>query len=196
MIRADKSHPWRAFAEDLEADLRAAKGVGVRSPGLGNVVLGALRLGAAACDPSNPLPVRLGGRVVSKVVRESAWLFRHVLLSSRAEVGPGTVFPRPFNIVIGAGCRIGPECIIDHNVTFGQGSIPGLPRIGARVRIHPGARLLGGIVVGDDVEIGPNCVISRDIPSGTTVQAPPVRAVPKSTATKIEGGAAARKGAA
>jgi serine O-acetyltransferase len=97
-----------------------------------------------------------------------------------SRIGPGLHLVHPFNVLIGRGVEIGEQCQIYHEVTLGTGQIPGTPKIGNRVVIYPGARLLGGVVIGDNVLIGANCVVTRDVPSGSVILAAPSRVIPRS----------------
>jgi len=91
---------------------------------------------------------------------------RGVQLGHRCRIGPNTV--------IAAGVEIGDDCRIAANVTLSH------CLIGARVVLHPGARIgqegfgfapgpevpikvpqLGRVVIGDDVDIGANTTIDR-----------------------------------
>lgn len=101
-----------------------------------------------------------------------------------ARIGPGLHLVHPFNVLIGRGVEIGEQCQIYHEVTLGTGQIPGMPKIGNRVTIYPGARLLGGIVIGDGTMIGANCVVTKDVPSGSVVLAAPSRVIPRSLSTQ------------
>jgi serine O-acetyltransferase len=67
---------------------------------------------------------------------------------------------------IGPGARLGPGCRLGGQNTLGWGGRPGargVPRLGDRVRLGPGATLVGPITVCDDVVVGPNAVVVRDI---------------------------------
>lgn len=101
-----------------------------------------------------------------------------------ARIGPGLCLVHPFNILIGRGVEIGEQCQIYHEVTLGTGQIPGTPKIGNRVTIYPGARLLGGVVIGDGTIIGANCVVTKDVPSGSVILAAPSRVIPRSLSTQ------------
>jgi serine O-acetyltransferase len=97
-----------------------------------------------------------------------------------ARISRGFCFPHPFNILIPRGVEIGEFSTIYHEVTLGTGQIPGTPKIGNRVAIYPGARVLGGIVVGDGSIIGANCVVTRDVPPESVIIAAPAQVIPKS----------------
>lgn len=71
-------------------------------------------------------------------------------------------------IIVSYGAKIGKNCVINQQVTIGQG-ITGHPTIGNNVFIGAGARIIGGVTIGDNVKIGANAVIVKDIPSNCTV---------------------------
>lgn len=72
--------------------------------------------------------------------------------------------------VIGDNVSIGAHVTIGGNM--GKG---GVPKVGNRVRIGPGAQILGPVTIGDDVIIGANAVVLVDIPEGTTAVGVPAR---------------------
>ena len=92
-----------------------------------------------------------------------------------ATIGGGLRIDHPVGIVIGAGARIGTDCIILQNVTVGTRFIDSknydnqFPKIGNRVIIGAGAVILGDVKLGDGCTIGANSVILADVPDGTTV---------------------------
>jgi len=51
------------------------------------------------------------------------------------------------------------------------------PKLGKRVNVGAGAKLLGGITVGDDAIIGANAVVLHDVPSGATVVGIPAKPI-------------------
>jgi serine O-acetyltransferase len=53
-----------------------------------------------------------------------------------------------------------------------RGTNAGIPTIGDRVFIGPGAIVLGGIQVGNDALIGANAVVTFDVPESAVVAAP------------------------
>ena len=111
------------------------------------------------------------------------------------KIGPGLCLIHPNNIVIGAGVEIGADCLIFHEVTLGTGPSPGYPKLGNRVDIYVGARILGGVSVGDDSMIGANCVVARDLPRGSVVLPAPVQVIPRSL-SPVASHAASRQAAA
>ncbi len=71
-------------------------------------------------------------------------------------------------IVISGDAVFGDDCVVRQGVTVGlrNRNRRGSPRIGNRVDIGAGAKLLGPIVIGDDVAIGANAVVLCDVPDG------------------------------
>jgi len=71
-------------------------------------------------------------------------------------------------IVISGDVVFGDDCVIRQGVTVGlrNRNQRGSPRVGNRVDIGAGAKLLGDIVIGDDVAIGANAVVLCDVPAG------------------------------
>jgi len=70
-------------------------------------------------------------------------------------------------IVISGDAVFGDDCIIRQGVTVGlrNRNRRGSPRVGSRVDIGAGAKLLGDIRIGDDVAIGANAVVLCDVPA-------------------------------
>jgi serine O-acetyltransferase len=101
-----------------------------------------------------------------------------------AQIGSGLCLVHPANVMIGRGVVIGENCQIYHEVTLGTGQVPGTPKIGNRVTIYPGARLLGGIAIGDKTMIGANCVVTKDVPPNSVVLSTPSRVIPRSLSTQ------------
>ena len=99
----------------------------------------------------------LWGQYVSKVA-----------IDVNADLGED-VFLSPVGLLfIGPDVRIGPGSFIHGQNTVGVGGRPGargLPMLGDRVHVGPGATLVGPILVPDDTVIGPNSVVTRTLPS-------------------------------
>jgi len=83
-----------------------------------------------------------------------------------SHVGGGLVMLHPNGVVIHPQVQIGPNCEIFQQVTLGTGPRPGVPRLGARVEVAPGAKILGGVRIGDGARIGANAVVLTDVPCG------------------------------
>ena len=80
------------------------------------------------------------------------------------------------SIVVNDRARIGAFCRIHSGTNIGV-QADGVPQIGSRVYLAPGAVLFGAITVGDDVLVGANAVVGRDVPAGVTVAGAPARVI-------------------
>jgi len=98
-----------------------------------------------------------------------------------AEIGCCFFIDHGTGVVIGETTKIGHNCVVFHNVTFGgTGHHSGKrhPTVGDNVLIGTGATLLGPITVGDNVKIGAETVIiNRDVPENCTVVGAPGKIV-------------------
>jgi serine O-acetyltransferase len=106
-------------------------------------------------------------------------IYSGISLSPRARIGKGFYINHFGSIFIGA-VSIGDNCNISHEVTMGvagRGQSKGLPTIGNRVYIAPGAKLIGKIEVGDDVAIGANSVVTKSIPDCAVVAGAPATVI-------------------
>lgn len=83
-------------------------------------------------------------------------------------------------IVVHGDTVMGDDCIIRQGVTIGNRYLDrqfDAPRLGNRVNVGAGAKLLGGITIGDEVVIGANAVVLKDVPAGATVVGIPARQI-------------------
>ena len=71
-------------------------------------------------------------------------------------------------IIVGHDAKIGCECTIFQQVTIAHGGV----RIGDKVLIGAGAKILPQVSIGNNVKIGSNCVVVEDIPDNATVVLP------------------------
>jgi serine O-acetyltransferase len=100
-------------------------------------------------------------------------LHASTVVGRRLEIG------HEHGIVVHPDAVLGDDCVLRHNVTIGRGVADEddepAPRFGDRVKLSPGAVVLGGVTVGDDVRIGPNTFVTSDVPPGAHVLEPPAR---------------------
>jgi serine O-acetyltransferase len=145
------------------------------------------RLGAWARSLPNPVLRVLVGIVYRLLV--IPWrLFNNVEIPAGARIGPGLCLVHPNNILMGDSVEIGEDCLIFHEVTLGTGVAPGLPRIGNRVQLFVGVRVLGPVEIGDGSKIGANCVITRSVPPASVVVSAPNRIIPLAQFTRLTEG--------
>jgi len=96
-------------------------------------------------------------------------------ISYRTKIGKGLYIGHSGGIVVHGDTEIGDYCNLSQGITIGisiRGSKAGIPKIGNRVFIGPGAVILGGIVVGNDVLIGTNSIVMFDVPDHSVVGSP------------------------
>ena len=89
-----------------------------------------------------------------------------ISIPAEASIGHGLRIHHFGGIIIHSAAIIGENCTIYHGVTLGdRGGHGGAPRVGHRVLIGAGAKLIGEIEVGDDCLIGANAVVHESVPS-------------------------------
>lgn len=132
-------------------------------------------------------------RFRSRVIRWP-WGMAHLLLSKlseivfgiligvKAQIGRRLIIEHFGSIVIHGSCVIGDDCIIRQGVTLGNRQLDkplDAPKIGSRVNIGAGAKILGNVVIGDDVDIGANAVVIQDVPAWHIAVGVPAKIKPK-----------------
>ncbi len=147
--------------------------------------VGALQRCGHSAEGVRFAPFRFGLRVLHSIVSFPVRCVTHVSIPREAEIGAGFCMHHPQNIIFPSDIVIGCDVTIYQEVTIGRGPLPGFPRIGDRVVLYAGAKVLGGITIGDDCEIGANVVITRDVPPNSVVSVPPARAIPKATIARL-----------
>ena len=85
-----------------------------------------------------------------------------------ARIGARLSLPHPNGVVMHADAIIGDDCMIMQQVTIGQLASGGAPRLGNRIYVGAGAKILGAITIGDGARIGANSVVLIDVPAGAT----------------------------
>ncbi|MCX7205528.1 MAG: serine O-acetyltransferase [Proteobacteria bacterium] len=84
-------------------------------------------------------------------------------------------------VIISGDTIIGDDVVLRHGVTLGlknEGE-RGAPRLGHRVEVGAGAKILGKINIGNDAKIGANAVVLMDVPAGAIAVGIPARIIRK-----------------
>jgi serine O-acetyltransferase len=90
-----------------------------------------------------------------------------IALQPQATIGEGLYIGHGGSVYVGGKVVLGSNCNLSHEVTIGvggRGDKRGMPIIGDRIYIAPGAKLFGAIAIGNDVAIGANAVVTKSIP--------------------------------
>jgi serine O-acetyltransferase len=98
-----------------------------------------------------------------------------------AKVGRRLVIEHQSCIVVHGLASIGDDCILRHGVTLGNRTLDrpsDAPKIGNRVNIGAGAKILGAVTIGDGAQIGANAVVRIDVPAGAVAAGIPARVCP------------------
>jgi len=101
-------------------------------------------------------------------------------INPAARIGSGIMFDHATGIVIGETAIIGDDCSVLHGVTLGgtgKQSEDRHPKIGERVLIGAGAKILGNIKIGDMARIAAGSVVLKDVAAKCTVAGVPAKPV-------------------
>lgn len=106
-------------------------------------------------------------------------------LLTGAEIAPGATFGEGFRIHHSDGIVVSPDVVggndvhLYQQVTLGEswGDKMGAPKLGNRVVIFAGAKVLGDISIGDGARVGANAVVLEDVPPEAVVVGIPARVV-------------------
>jgi serine O-acetyltransferase len=119
-------------------------------------------------------------RMMRKVAR-GRHLFWSIITQSdihpEATLGRKLMLPHPNGVVIHEEAVIGDDCMIMQQVTIGMVGEGQVPKIGNRVYIGAGAKVIGKLTVGDDARIGANAVVTKDVPANGTAVGVPARVI-------------------
>ncbi|MEO9570954.1 MAG: serine acetyltransferase [Polaribacter sp.] len=112
--------------------------------------------------------VGLLGMIVLKISQ----IFVGISIPIGTKIGKGLFISHSGTIIINSNSIIGDNCNIAPMTIIGWGKSEGefgVPTIGDRVWIGPGAKIFGPITIGNDVAIGANAVVNKPIPDNAVV---------------------------
>jgi serine O-acetyltransferase len=129
--------------------------------------------------------------VRSKIVRAPLsliyrWMYRKcrnhygIELPFSAKLGRRVVIEHQGAIVIHGNSEIGDDSIIRQGVTLGNKTLDrphDAPRLGKRVNVGAGAKILGAVTIGDGASIGANAVVLKDVPAGAIAVGIPAKII-------------------
>ena len=120
-------------------------------------------------------------------------MFKFVQIVTGIELPCETTVGRRFRIdhfggvIISGDVAIGDDVVIRNGVTIGlrRTGVRGSPKIGNRVDVGAGARILGRVTIGDDSTIGANAVVLQDVPPNSIAIGVPARVIPRRSANPM-----------
>ncbi|MBS1799371.1 MAG: serine acetyltransferase [Acidobacteria bacterium] len=132
-------------------------------------------------------PLRLPFSCLYKFLKFFSEMLLGTELPCEAIIGKRFVIEHIGGIVVSGDAVFGDDCVMRNGVTVGlrNRGVRGSPRVGNRVDIGAGAKLLGPIVVGDDVAIGANAVVISDVPPNSIAVGIPARVIPRKVSEPV-----------
>jgi serine O-acetyltransferase len=109
---------------------------------------------------------RWGVPFLPALCRRLSIAFCGIDILPQAEIDGGCYIPHGVGLVVGGATVIGEDCTLLQGVTLGEARFDSdaCPKVGNRVTMGAGAKILGGITVGDDSFIGAGAVVLEDVP--------------------------------
>jgi len=104
------------------------------------------------------------------VVRYVVEIATGVIISPKADIGPGFVVHTSYGVFVGP-TKIGVNCVVQHGVVISYG----VRGIGDNVYFGPGAKVIGNAKIGNNVLVAANSLVVSDVPDNTTVMGVPAR---------------------
>ncbi len=115
---------------------------------------------------------RSGGRISARVLSQLARFFTGVEIHPGARIGRRFFIDHGMGVVIGETAEIGDDVTIYHGVTLGGTTLSKgkrHPKLGDRVIVGAGAKILGNISIGADSKVGANAVAIRSVPENSVI---------------------------
>lgn len=101
-----------------------------------------------------------------------------ISISPDCRIGPGLYIGHFGQVILHSDVEMGRDCNLSQGVTIGLGrrdGIWGTPKIGNRVYIAPGAKIVGPIRLADGTVVGANAVVTRDTEENAVVAGVPAK---------------------
>lgn len=163
---------WDQIKEDWEAHERDWTLPGFRAVAVHR--FGVWRMGVEPKLLRAPLSILY--RMLYRKVRNSYG----IELPYTVRLGRRVVIEHQSAIVIHGYCVIGDDCVIRQGVTMGNRYLDrpfDAPKLGCRVNVGAGAKILGNVSIGDDACIGANAVVVSDVPARHTAVGIPAKLI-------------------
>ena len=106
--------------------------------------------------------------VVNRLMGKWIEMTTGIMLPESVIVGRRLSIEHFGSIIIHGKAVIGDDCVLRQGVTIGNLDAVrnAAPRLGNRVQVGAGAKIIGGVTIGDDAVIGANAVVLQDVPAG------------------------------
>jgi serine acetyltransferase len=104
--------------------------------------------------------------------------FSKIDIGISSEIGEGLLLSNKGNIILGIN-KMGRNCTIHHNVTFGMDNKGDLAKLGDNIWVGPDSVIFGDIDIGDNVVIAGSTVLSKNVISNSLVGGNPCRLLKK-----------------
>ncbi|MFT5241934.1 MAG: serine O-acetyltransferase [Kiritimatiellia bacterium] len=98
------------------------------------------------------------------------------IIGRGARFGERFVLIHSQGVVINSSVSGGDDIMLEHQVTIGA-ERGASPRLGHRVFVGAGAKIVGAVTIGDDAKIGANAVVVHDVPAGVTAVGIPAKSL-------------------
>jgi serine acetyltransferase len=190
---ADEFEP---FLEPLRADLHRYL-VYCRGASLARRIAFMLTVEGAWASLAYRLGRMLRFRALPPVLGGVAWTLQACLelavriatgirLDIEARIEPGLYIGHHGSIYVGPGVHLGRNCSLSQMVYVAAAGLDGAsPRIGERVYLGPGSKVLGGVRIGNGAAIGANAVVLNDVPENGVMAGVPARLVKRTGSAEL-----------
>jgi serine O-acetyltransferase len=111
---------------------------------------------------------------------KSVEIMTGISISPDCTIGPGLYIGHFGGIIVHPDVRIGDDCNLSQGVTLGLGAsqgVWGVPTLGNRVYVAPGAKVLGPIHLADGTVVGANAVVTHSTEQNQVVAGVPARVI-------------------
>ena len=122
-------------------------------------------------------------RLLAGIMERIMHHLSHCWISTDAEIGLGFFVAHVSGLIIGANTKIGKNCDVRQNVTFGanydkvDANGRAKPLVGDNVSVGAGAVVIGPVKIGSNSVIGANTVVNRDVPENVIVFGVPAKVI-------------------
>ena len=129
-----------------------------------------------------PEPVRLPLRALAALLLFVVRTVTNIDIPVGPRIGGGLYMPHTGYIVVARGSVIGENCTLTPGVVLGHAlggarSSAAAPRLGDRVYLGPGAKVIGPVEIGDDALVGVGAVVTRSLPARGVAVGNPARVI-------------------